>query len=77
MNTRANTNLWLICKAPIQEITGAQLPSKEQVLLRYYFHHREMGRTASASRKAVVEEVIPFWSRAGLPTTTVTHAGTT
>ncbi|KAG0710019.1 hypothetical protein GWK47_023658 [Chionoecetes opilio] len=44
---------------------GARLPSKEQVLLRYYHHHREMGKTASGSRKAVVEEVLPFWSRAG------------
>ncbi|KAG0728126.1 hypothetical protein GWK47_033142 [Chionoecetes opilio] len=35
-----------------------------------------MGKTASGSRKAVVEEVLPFWSRAGIPTTTVIHAGT-
>ncbi|KAG0715570.1 Seipin [Chionoecetes opilio] len=69
--TRAASNLWLIDKAPIDEITGARLPSKEQVLLRYYHHHREMGKTASGSRKAVVEEVLPFWSRAGIPTTTV------
>ncbi|KAG0710354.1 hypothetical protein GWK47_022985 [Chionoecetes opilio] len=68
-------NLWLIDKAPIDEITGARLPSKEQVLLRYYHHHREMRKTASGSRKAVVEEVLPFWSRAGIPTTTVIHAG--
>ncbi|KAG0723762.1 hypothetical protein GWK47_042002 [Chionoecetes opilio] len=76
MATRAASNLWLIDKAPIDEITGARLPSKEQVLLRYYHHHREMGKTASGSRKAVVEEVLPFWSRAGIPTTTVIHAGT-
>ncbi|KAG0716602.1 hypothetical protein GWK47_009284 [Chionoecetes opilio] len=76
MTTRAASNLWLINKAPIDEITGARLPSKEQVLLRYYHHHREMGKTASGSRKAVVEEVLPFWSRAGIPTTTVIHAGT-
>ncbi|KAG0711002.1 hypothetical protein GWK47_021646 [Chionoecetes opilio] len=72
MATRAASNLWLINKAPIDEITGARLPSKEQVL----HHHREMGKTASGSRKAVVEEVLPFWSRAGIPTTTVIHAGT-
>ncbi|KAG0713304.1 hypothetical protein GWK47_016498 [Chionoecetes opilio] len=76
MVTRAASNLWLIDKAPIDEITGARLPSKEQVLLRYYHHHREMGKTASGSRKAVVEEVLPFWSLAGIPTTTVIHAGT-
>ncbi|KAG0717634.1 hypothetical protein GWK47_054035 [Chionoecetes opilio] len=76
MATRAASNLWLIDKAPIDEITGARLPSKEQVLLRYYHHHREMGKTASRSRKAVVEEVLPFWSRAGIPTTTVIRAGT-
>ncbi|KAG0716566.1 hypothetical protein GWK47_009362 [Chionoecetes opilio] len=76
MATRAASNLWLIDKAPIDEITGARLPSKEQVLLHYYHHHREMGKTASGSRKAVVEEVLPFWSRAGIPTTTVIHAGT-
>ncbi|KAG0720486.1 V-type proton ATPase subunit a isoform 3 [Chionoecetes opilio] len=52
MATRAASNLWLIDKAPIDEITGARLPSKEQVLLRYYHHHREMGKTASGSRKA-------------------------
>ncbi|KAG0720236.1 hypothetical protein GWK47_048928 [Chionoecetes opilio] len=75
MATRAASNLWLIDKAPIDEITGAQLPSKEQVLLRYYHHHREMGKTASGSRKAVVE-VLLFWSRAEIPTTTVIHAGT-
>ncbi|KAG0724984.1 hypothetical protein GWK47_004858 [Chionoecetes opilio] len=75
MATRDASNLWLIDKALINEITGARLPSKEQVL-RYYHHHREMGKTASGSRKAVVEEVLPFWSRAGIPTTTVIHAGT-
>ncbi|KAG0693174.1 hypothetical protein GWK47_027600 [Chionoecetes opilio] len=32
-----------------------------------------MGKTASGSRKAVV---LPFWSSAGIPTTTVIHAGT-
>ncbi|KAG0722559.1 hypothetical protein GWK47_044286 [Chionoecetes opilio] len=35
-----------------------------------------MGKTASGSRRAVVEEVLPFWSRAGIPTTTVIHAST-
>ncbi|KAG0711437.1 hypothetical protein GWK47_020605 [Chionoecetes opilio] len=35
-----------------------------------------MGKMASGSRKAVVEEVLPFWSRAGIPTTTVIRAGT-
>ncbi|KAG0724873.1 hypothetical protein GWK47_039711 [Chionoecetes opilio] len=76
MATRAASNLWLIDKAPIDEITGARLPSKEQVLLCYYHHHREMGKTVSGSRKAVVEEVLPFWSSAGIQTTTVIHAGT-
>ncbi|KAG0713611.1 hypothetical protein GWK47_015836 [Chionoecetes opilio] len=75
MATRAASNLWLIDKAPIDESTGARLPSKEQVLLRYYHHHREMGKMASGSRKAVVE-VLPFWSRAGIKTITVIHAGT-
>ncbi|KAG0714202.1 hypothetical protein GWK47_014556 [Chionoecetes opilio] len=40
MATRAASNLWMIDKAPIDEFTGARLPSKEQVLLRYYHHHR-------------------------------------
>ncbi|KAG0728425.1 hypothetical protein GWK47_032480 [Chionoecetes opilio] len=78
MATRAASNLWLIDKAPIDEITGARLPSKEQVLLRYYHHHlhREMGKTASGSRRRWWRRFSPS-GRAGRDSdTTVIHAGT-
>lgn len=75
MATRATSNLWLITKAPTEEITRAQLPLMEQVLLCYYHHHQEMGKTVNGSGKVVVKEVLPFWLRAGTPTT-VMHAGT-
>lgn len=77
MATRATSILWLIDKAPIMEITEAQLPSKEHVLCcNYHHHHQEIRKTASGSRKTVVEEVLPFWSCAGILTTTVMHAST-
>lgn len=76
MATRAQTNLWLLDKTPIEEITGARLPSKEQVLLRYYYLHRDMKKTISASAKDVIQEVMGFWERAQIPTTTFAHAQT-
>ena len=75
MTTGTSTKLWQLDKSPIHAITEARIPSKEQVL-RYYHHYRVMGKTASWSTKVVMEELFPFWSRAGIPTTTVTHACT-
>ncbi|KAG0725517.1 hypothetical protein GWK47_038527 [Chionoecetes opilio] len=49
-------------------------PSKEQVLLRYY-HTTGRWEDGERSRKTVVEEVPPFWSRAGIPKATVIHPG--
>ena len=69
-------NLWLLDKAPIETITGARLPSKEQVLLRYYELHRELKQTVSVSVKGVIQEVMVFWERSGIPTTRCVHAQT-
>ncbi|KAG0727484.1 hypothetical protein GWK47_034566 [Chionoecetes opilio] len=38
--------------------------------------HREMGKTRAREQEGGGEEVLPFWSRARIPTTTVIHAGT-
>ena len=76
MATRSEKNLWLLNKSPIETITGARLPSKEQVLLRYYQLHRELKQTVSASTKEVIQEVMVFWEQSGIPTTTCVHAQT-
>lgn len=74
MATRDTGSLWLIDEAPIEEITRALLPSKDQVVLHYFHHRHGMGETSSASRKALMKVAL-FWSCAGIPTTGVAQAG--
>ena len=55
------------------EITGSKLPTNSQVLRCYMFHQREgltFNRTRHENAKIVLKQIIPFYSKANIPTIT-------
>ncbi|KAG0719906.1 hypothetical protein GWK47_049535 [Chionoecetes opilio] len=58
---------------PEENITGSRLPSKGQVLRKFYFHHGLEKKTKAEAAKETVEEVLGIWEKAGLPTSTLRY----
>lgn len=50
------------------KINGSKLPSNCQVLRNFFYYHRDLKKTISMSCKAVIDDVLTFWKRAGIPT---------
>ncbi|KAG0714648.1 hypothetical protein GWK47_013687 [Chionoecetes opilio] len=53
---------------------GDRLPSKGQVLRKFYFHHRIEKKTKSVAAKEVIEAALLIWGRAGIPTSALRTA---
>ena len=71
-STRQRT--WWLIGHPECEITSARLPSKGQVLRKFYFHHGIEKKTKSVAAKEVIEAVLLVWGRAGIPTSALRTA---
>lgn len=65
--TRKDTEQWLV-GYPIVSITGCKLPSSGQVFLRFLQHHKVEKKPIRESAALVVDEVLPFWEKARIPT---------
>lgn len=50
------------------DITGAKLPSNQQVLSYFLHRHKELKETIRAASTATVDKLIEFWNRARIPT---------
>ncbi|KAG0719031.1 hypothetical protein GWK47_051321 [Chionoecetes opilio] len=64
---------WWLIGHPECQITRARLPSKGQVLRKFYFHHG-IEKTKPVAAKVVIEAVLLIWGRAGIPTSTLRTA---
>ena len=65
--TRSKTSIWLIGE-PLQQLSGAKLPSKGEMLRRFYYIHYKEKKTIHQSATEVVREILEFWSKARIPT---------
>ena len=67
METRESTKVWLIGQ-PNCNILGCRLPTKCQVLRKYFYHRtcQEFGRTKSLN--LCLDAVLVFWDKARIPT---------
>ena len=65
--TRSSTEQWLIGH-PIPCIVGCKLPSTGQVLQRFVYHHKIDKKPVRESARCVVDEILPFWEKARIPT---------
>lgn len=63
----ADTNVHLIGKCE-KKIVGSKLPSKLQVLQCFFYYVRCENKTIKESGKLALEEILPFWERARIPT---------
>ncbi|XP_053560768.1 uncharacterized protein LOC128651812 [Bombina bombina] len=52
------------------EFLGARLPSKEQVLLVFIYHHKEMKETLSDAAKSIRTKLQEVWRKANIPVKT-------
>lgn len=66
--TRSQDNVWLVGH-PIQSITGKRLPSIQQVLACFFYHHKVQKETVRESATIVAREIKTFWDMARIPTT--------
>ena len=62
--------IWLLEKMPSGESLGARLPSKEQVLLVFIYHHKEMKETLSDAAKSTSTKLQEVWRKANIPVKT-------
>lgn len=73
VSTRKETEVWLIGQ-PISTIRGRKLPSKGDVLRRYFFLIRNDKKNTKDASRIVVNEVVEFWHIAKIPTMANYHA---
>ncbi|KAG0724972.1 hypothetical protein GWK47_039494 [Chionoecetes opilio] len=72
MTTRKQTEVWLLGHS-VPTITGAKLPSRGDVLRRFFYAHKEEKKTVQQSAAEAAKEVLDFWTRARIPTITETN----
>uniref|UniRef100_UPI0035902E16 uncharacterized protein n=1 Tax=Myxine glutinosa TaxID=7769 RepID=UPI0035902E16 len=73
LKTRAQDNMHLIGSTSGDAIKGAKLPTVHQSLVLFFHHLKKENRTARESATLTIEEVVKFWEKAHLPTTTKQH----
>ncbi|KAG0694931.1 hypothetical protein GWK47_027091 [Chionoecetes opilio] len=71
MTTKKQTEVWLLGHS-VPTITGAKLPSRGDVLRRFFYAHKEEKKTVQQSAAEAAKEVLDFWTRARIPTITET-----
>ncbi|KAG0713543.1 hypothetical protein GWK47_016000 [Chionoecetes opilio] len=74
MTTRKQTEVWLLGHSVPTTITGAKLPSRGDVLRRFFYAHKEEKKTVQQSAAEAAKEVLDFWTRARIPTIAETSA---
>ncbi|CAH1104455.1 unnamed protein product [Psylliodes chrysocephalus] len=62
--------IWLLENVPSGEFLGARLLSKEQVLLVFIYHHKDMKETLSEANKSTSTKLQEVWRKAGIPVKT-------
>ncbi|KAG0720181.1 hypothetical protein GWK47_048986 [Chionoecetes opilio] len=67
MTTRKQTEVWLLGHS-VPTITGAKLPSRGDVLRRFFYAHKEEKKTVQQSAAEAAKEVLDFWTQARIPT---------
>lgn len=67
MTTRQKTEIWLLGHS-VPTIKGAKLPSRGDVLRRFFYAHKEEKKTVQQSANDTAKEVLDFWTRARIPT---------
>ncbi|KAG0715885.1 hypothetical protein GWK47_010896 [Chionoecetes opilio] len=67
MTTRKQTEVWLLGHS-VPTITGAKLPSRGDVLRRFFYAHKEEKKTVQQSAAEAAKEVLDFWTRARILT---------
>lgn len=65
--TRSN-DIVLLIGHPLEQLTGARLPSGRDVMRNFIYYQRSLKYTINDSSQKVYEQLIPFWIRSGLPT---------
>ncbi|KAG0721650.1 hypothetical protein GWK47_046059 [Chionoecetes opilio] len=66
MTTRKQTEVWLLGHS-VPTITGAKLPSRGDVLRRFFYAHKEEKKTVQQSAAEAAKEVLDFRTRARIP----------
>ncbi|KAG0723159.1 hypothetical protein GWK47_043175 [Chionoecetes opilio] len=67
MTTRKQTEVWLLGHS-VPTITGAKLPSRGDILRRFFYAHKEEKKTVQQNAAEAAKEVLDFWTQARIPT---------
>jgi hypothetical protein len=66
ITTRSSDYVWMI-GSPLEQLTGARLPSGRDVMCNFLYYHRLKKLPIRDSASAVYDQLMPFWSKARLP----------
>jgi hypothetical protein len=66
ITTRSSDYVWMI-GSPLEQLTGARLPSGRDVMCNFLYYHRLKKLPIRDSANAVYDQLMPFWSKARLP----------
>lgn len=73
METRKKGALWLLDKCPETISNKDKLPTKQEVLSCFFFHHVNEKETVPVSLRKTIDAVMAVWDRASLKTSTVAY----
>jgi hypothetical protein len=70
--TRTSSHVLLIGH-PVEQLTGARLPSGRDVMQNFVHYHLSLKCTINDSAQQVYEQLLPFWLKSNLPTRRKDH----
>ena len=70
--TRSMTEFYLVGQG-VTELLGAKLPSNRQVFGLFLHFHMTDKQPVQSAAKEVIDQVLPFWEKARIPTGASQH----
>lgn len=64
--TRHQTDIWLVGQ-PLPSLIVSKLPTKREILRRFFYNHNEGKGKLRDSANLTIEEALSFWEKCGVP----------
>ena len=68
MSLRSASEIPFLGKQPVNEISGAKLPTKLLIFCHFFYHHKELSKNSTDAIHATAKSVVTCWEKAGCKT---------
>ena len=68
MSLRSASEIPFLGKQPVNEISGAKLPTKLLIFCHFFYNHKELGKNTTDAIHATGKAVVTCWEEAGCKT---------